>query len=169
MNEKTIKIFAWVTFGLAAFVLLWDASKPPQGMSKVSASTAYQTIPLAPLPSVVTPPVTTLPVTTCAQALNLALSVGWSADQTPTLSRVLFRESRCQENAFNPQDTVGKSYGLLQINSFWCTPSAYWPQGWLQAKGILTVCESLLDPKINLTAGLAIWHNSNWSPWGFSQ
>ena len=169
MNEKTIKIFAWVTFGLAAFVLLWDASKPPEGMSKVSASTAFQTIPLTPLPSVVTPPVTTLPVTTCAQALNLALSVGWSADQSPTLMRVLARESNCVESAFNPRDTAGGSYGLMQINGFWCTPSAYWPQGWLQAKGILSVCDELFDPKINLIAGLAIWHNSSWAPWNLPQ
>ena len=165
MNEKTIKIFAWVTFGLAAFVLLWDASKPPQGMSKVSASTTYQTIPLTPLPSVVTPHVTTLPVTTCAQALDLALSVGWPAIETPTLMRVLKRESNCLSTAFNPRDTLGGSYGYMQLNGFWCTPSAYWPQGWLQAKGILTVCDELFDPKINLIAALAVWHNSNWSPW----
>jgi hypothetical protein len=164
MNEKTIKIFAWVTCGLAAFVLLWDASKPPEGMSRVSAQTVFQTIPLAPLPVTVAPPVT-VPATPCQQALNLALSVGWPADQTPKLMRVLERESNCRADAFNPKDTWGQSFGYMQINSFWCTPSAYWPQGWLQAKGILTVCESLLDPKINLIAGLAIWHNSNWSPW----
>jgi len=164
MSYLTIKIFAWVTIGLCPFVLLWDASKPPEGMSRVSAETAYATIPLGTLPVVVTPPVTT-PATACAQALNLALSVGWPAKETPTLMRVLKRESRCLAKAHNRKDTVGQSYGLMQINSFWCTPSAYWPQGWLQAKGILTTCDALLDPKINLIAGLAVWHNSNWTPW----
>jgi hypothetical protein len=165
MSYLTIKIFAWVTLGLCPFVFLWDASEPPQGMSKVSTETVFATIPLGTLPSVVTPPVTTLPVTTCEQALNLALSVGWPATETPTLMRVLARESNCTPDAFNAQDTNGGSYGLMQINGFWCTPSAYWPQGWLQAKGILTTCDALLDPKINLIAGLAVWHNSNWKPW----
>jgi len=164
MSYLTIKIFAWVTIGLCPFVLLWDASKPPESMSRVSAVTAYATIPLGTLPVVVTPPVTT-PATACAQALHLALSVGWPAKETPTLMRVLKRESRCLSKAHNKKDTVGQSYGLMQINSFWCTPSAYWPQGWLQAKGILTVCDELFDPRINLTAALAVWHNSNWTPW----
>jgi hypothetical protein len=164
MSYITIKIFAWVTLGLCPFVLLWDASKPPEGMSRVSAETAYATIPLGTLPVVVTPPVTT-PATACAQALNLALSVGWPATETPTLLRVLKRESNCTPSAFNPRDTAGGSYGYMQINGFWCTPSAYWPQGWLQAKGILTVCDELFDPRINLIAALAVWHNSNWTPW----
>lgn len=164
MSYLTIKIFAWVTLGLCPFVLLWDASKPPEGISRVSPVTAFATIPLGTLPVVVTPPVIT-PATACVQALNLALSVGWPATETPTLMRVLKRESNCTPTAFNPQDTSGGSYGYMQINGFWCTPSAYWPQGWLQAKGILTTCDALLDPKINLIAGLAVWHNSNWSPW----
>ena len=164
MSYLTIKIFAWVTLGLCPFVFLWDASKPPEGMSKVSAETVYATIPLGTLPVVVTPPVTT-PVTACSGALDLALSVGWPATETPTLMRVLKRESNCTSQAFNARDTNGGSYGLMQINGFWCTPSAYWPQGWLQAKGILTVCDELFDPKINLTAALAVWHNSNWTPW----
>ena len=164
MSYLTIKIFAWVTLGLCPFVLLWDASKPPESMSRVSTETVYATIPLGTLPVVVAPPVTT-PATACAQALNLALSVGWPATETPTLLRVLKRESNCTPSAFNPQDTAGGSYGYMQINGFWCTPSANWPQGWLQAKGILTTCDQLLDPKINLIAGLAVWHNSNWTPW----
>jgi hypothetical protein len=108
MSYLTIKIFAWVTIGLCPFVLLWDASKPPEGMSQVSPVTAYATIPLGTLPVVVTPPVTT-PATACAQALNLALSVGWPATETPTLLRVLKRESNCTPDAFNPRDTAGGS------------------------------------------------------------
>jgi hypothetical protein len=59
------------------------------------------------------------------------------------------------------------SYATIPLgtNGFWCTPSAYWPQGWLQAKGILKVCDELFDPKVNLIASLAVWHNSNWKPW----
>ena len=166
MSESMIKIFAWAICGLAAFTLLWDASKPSQGMLEASAQTSYVTIPLAALPTTtLSTTFSTTPVTACAGALNLALSVGWPASETPTLMRVLKRESRCIAKAHNKKDTVGQSYGLMQINSFWCTPSAYWPKGWLQTQGILTTCDQLLDPKVNLIAGLAVWHNSNWSPW----
>jgi len=162
MTPVFLKVSAWAICALASFVLLWDASEAPEGMSQVSVQTAYATIPLAPLPTTTS---STTPVTACAEALNLALSVGWPATETPTLMRVLKRESNCTPDAFNPRDTAGGSYGYMQINGFWCTPSAYWPQGWLQAKGILTVCDELFDPKINLIAALAVWHNSNWSPW----
>ena len=166
MSESMIKIFAWAICGLACFTLLWDASKPSQGMLEASAQTSYVTIPLAALATTTSSTTSsTTPVTACAGAINLALSVGWPATETPTLMRVLKRESRCLAKAHNKKDTVGQSYGLMQINSFWCTPSAYWPKGWLQAKGILTTCDQLLDPKVNLIAGLAVWHNSNWSPW----
>ena len=164
MSYLTIKISAWVICGLASFTLLWGASEPSQGMSRVTPSTVYATIPLAPLPSTTTTSSTT-PVTACVGAVNLALSVGWPATETPTLMRVLKRESNCTELAFNAKDPNGGSYGLMQINGFWCTPSTYWPTGWLQAKGILTVCDELFDPTINLVAGLAIWHNSSWTPW----
>jgi hypothetical protein len=162
MSFLMIKIGAWAICGLAALTLLWDASDAPEGISKVSAQTSYATIPLGTMPTTTS---STTPVTACVGAVNLALSVGWPATETPTLLRVLKRESNCTPDAFNPRDTAGGSYGLMQINGFWCTPSAYWPQGWLQAKGILTTCDQLFDPKINLTAGLAVFYNSNWKPW----
>ncbi len=162
MTPVFLKVSAWAICALASFVLLWDASEAPEGMSQVSVQTAYATIPLAPIPTTTS---STTPVTACAGALNLALSVGWPATETPTLMRVLKRESNCTPDAFNPRDTAGGSYGYMQINGFWCTPSAYWPQGWLQAKGILKVCDELFDPQTNLIAGLAIWHNSTWTPW----
>jgi hypothetical protein len=161
MSYLTVKIFAWVTLGLCPFVFLWDASEAPEGMSQVSAETVLATIPLAALPTTTS---STTPVTACVGALNLALSVGWPEWETPTLMRVLKRESNCTPQAFNAKDPGG-SRGYMQINAFWCTPSTYWPQGWLQAKGILKVCDELFDPRINLIAGLAIWHNSNWTPW----
>jgi hypothetical protein len=167
MSYLAIKIGAWAITGLAAFVLLWDASVPPE--RKLQPGEQITTV----LNSVVPPTIALTPIATtttavpkgCAQYVADAISAGWPADQAPTLARVMFRESRCVSTAFNPRDTNGGSYGLMQINGFWCTPSAYWPQGWLQAKGILTVCDSLFDPKVNLIAGLAVWHNSNWKPW----
>ena len=159
MNEKTIKVIAWATCALAALTLLIDAHKTPESTFKSITPSTFQTV------AYIKTPVVSTPVTACAAALNLALSVGWPAKETPTLLRVLKRESRCSAQALNPKDTVGRSYGLMQINSFWCTPSSYWPKGWLQTKRILTVCDELLDPKVNLVAGLAIWQNSTWAPW----
>jgi hypothetical protein len=107
------------------------------------------------------------PKSECEQALQLALNVGWPAKEMATLARVLWRESRCSFGpVHNPNDPMGGSYGLLQINGFWCTPSTQWPIGWLQAKNIVTDCDDLYGAEANLIAGLAIWRNSSWHPWG---
>jgi hypothetical protein len=107
------------------------------------------------------------PKTECEQALQLALDVGWPASEMATLARVLWRESRCSFGpVLNPDDPMGGSRGLMQINGFWCTPSSSWPIGWLQAKGIVTDCIDLFGAETNLRAGLAIWKNSGWHPWG---
>ena len=107
------------------------------------------------------------PKSECEQALQLALNVGWPAEEMATLARVLWRESRCSFGpVHNPDDPMGGSYGLLQINGFWCTPSTQWPIGWLQAKNIVTNCHDLYGAEANLIAGLAIWRNSSWHPWG---
>ena len=107
------------------------------------------------------------PKSECEQALQLALNVGWPAEEMATLARVLWRESRCSFGpVHNPDDPMGGSYGLLQINGFWCIPSTQWPIGWLQAKNIITDCHDLYGAEANLIAGLAIWRNSSWHPWG---
>lgn len=106
------------------------------------------------------------PKTECEAALQIALNVGWPADQMAPLARILWRESRCSFGpVLNPDDPMGGSYGLLQINGFWCTPSTSWPVGWLQAKKIITECVDLYGAEANLRAGLAIWRNSGWHPW----
>ena len=106
------------------------------------------------------------PKSDCEQALQLALDVGWPAEEMATLARVLWRESRCTPGpVHNPDDPMGGSYGLAQINGFWCTPSSSWPTGWLQAKGIVTECVDLYGSETNLRAALAIWRNSGWHPW----
>jgi hypothetical protein len=107
------------------------------------------------------------PKSECEAALQIALDVGWPADQMATLARVLWRESRCSFGpVLNPDDPMGGSYGLMQINGFWCTPSSSWPVGWLQAKKIVMTCVDLYGAEANLRAGLAIWRNSGWHPWG---
>ena len=107
------------------------------------------------------------PKSECEQALQLALDVGWPAEEMATLARVLWKESRCTPGpVLNSDDPMGGSRGLLQINGFWCTPSSSWPIGWLQAQRIVTTCDDLYGSETNLRAGLAIWRNSGWHPWG---
>ena len=121
------------------------------------------------LPSTTT--TTTLPayVNTCSQVASLALAEGLPASELETALRVAVRESRCTSDAFNAYDTNGGSYSIYQINGYWCRPNAYWPEGWLQAKGIVKTCQDLFDPTTNTKAMVAIWRNSGWLPWKTSK
>lgn len=107
----------------------------------------------------------------CGEWRSLALSLGWPESEWPTLNKVMWRESRCQPTALNGRDPNGGSSGLLQINHYWCRPSRYTPNGWLQDQGVLKECADLFDPTTNLRAGIKIFtyslnKNSNgWNPW----
>jgi len=104
----------------------------------------------------------------CGEWHDLALSVGWSGADWPMLSRVLYKESRCNFDSWNRSDPMDGSMGLTQINTYWCLPVKYNPGqgGWLGERGILTECSQLFDPAVNLAAALAIYNRSGWSPWG---
>ena len=122
------------------------------------------------VPVIPTTTATTLasaPKTLCEQVFDTAKALGWPADQLGMLVAIAQRESRCQPDAFNPSDPNGGSYGIMQINGFWCEPSRYWPNGYLQAYGLLTKCTDLYDRETNLRAALAIYRYSNgWRAWG---
>jgi hypothetical protein len=123
------------------------------------------------IPVTTTTSSTTLPalVTTCSQVATLALAEGLPPSELETALKVAVRESRCTSDAFNADDPMGGSYGIYQINGFWCRPSTHWPTGWLQAKGIVADCEDLYTPAVNTRAMVAIWANSGWSPWKTSK
>ena len=107
----------------------------------------------------------------CGEYHDLAISVGWPEKEWKTLSKVMSRESRCNTGSFNKTDPNGGSRGLIQINGYWCRPSRYNKNGWLQDQGILTKCEDLFIPEVNLRAGLAMFNYSKqhnrcgWRPW----
>lgn len=108
----------------------------------------------------------------CGEWRELALAVGWPAEEWPTLSYVLHRESRCNIGSHNKTDPMSGSRGLMQINGYWCKKSKWSEAGWLQDRGILSTCDDLYDPEVNLRAGLAIWqygedkHGCGWrGPW----
>lgn len=113
---------------------------------------------------------TTLPPYThpeCVEYLALAVTLGWQSEHLPMLERVMWKESRCQPHQFNASDPNGGSIGLTQVNKFWCLPSRYYPDGYLQAMQIVTTCEQLYEPLINLNAALAIFEYADgWSQWG---
>jgi hypothetical protein len=113
-------------------------------------------------------PVTTTTVTTianCGDVVRLGAALGWPETELATLRTIANAESRCSPWAHNYEDPHGGSYGLLQINGFWCLPNANWPIGWLQEKGIVSNCDDLYSATANLLAGLAIWHETGWQAW----
>ena len=103
----------------------------------------------------------------CPQFWGTALQVGWKWKDLTVLDKIMFRESRCSPTAFNSKDPSGGSRGLIQINGFW-TP-------WLRQQGVLGRPEALFDPKVNLLAGLHIYHyginryGNGWGPWRSSE
>ncbi len=96
------------------------------------------------------------------QFAALAVNLGWPVEQYKKLVMVITRESNGIATSHNTKDPMTGSYGLMQINGFWCKG----PNSYLQKAGLLTSCKMLLDPQINLRAGLIIFTRSGWSPWG---
>lgn len=108
----------------------------------------------------------------CGEWHDTAIAVGWPETEWPTLSFVLYRESRCNIGSWNKTDPNSGSRGLMQINGFWCRPNRYDPNGFLKSVGVLNTCDDLFDGETNLRAGLAIWtygenkHGCGWrGPW----
>ena len=93
----------------------------------------------------------------CYDWLPLLLETGWPTepDILATALTIMWRESRCQ-----PDADSGPDHGLFQVNRYWCEPSRYTPNGWLQDRGLVVDCDSLFDPAINVASALAIWHYS---------
>ncbi len=100
-----------------------------------------------------------------AQFAALAVNLGWPVSEYNKLIKVITRESNGIAIAHNRKDPMTGSYGLMQINGFWCKGA----NSYLQKAGLLTSCEMLLDPQINLRAGLIIFTRSGWSPWRTAQ
>ncbi len=163
ISKLAISLFISVT---SIFVL----AKPPTPTAQEKQPapiTVWQGLePSAPLP---TTTLATTPITqpdACETVYNMARHVGWPEAELTKVVAVAYRESRCLPDAFNGADTVGQSYGAMQINDFWCLPSKYYANGYMQAYGLLTVCDDLFDLETNLRAALNIWRYSNgWRAW----
>ena len=122
-------------------------------------------------PASPTPPTTvvTTPITqpdACQTVFDMARHVGWAEQDLTQLVAIAYRESRCNPAAFNSTDPNGGSAGVMQINYFWCKPSSYYANGYLQAYGLLRTCDDLFDLEDNLRSALAIFKYSNgWRAW----
>ena len=142
--------------GLAAFTLLWGASKPPERQLQPGEQITTTLISIVPeLPTTTTS--TTAVPKGCAQYVADAITAGWPADQAPMLARVMFRESRCTVLAFNSQDSNGGSRGLMQINGVHET--------WLKEAGIITHLDDLFRSEVNLKAALHLYRMVGWQAW----
>ena len=165
MNLQGLKLVGVFFGAVLGFSSLWDAPRSLSEPLSVTSTTVWVDNGYTDAPTTTT----TIPsvVANCDDAIALARAIGFPEEELDTLRLVMERESgpTCAPTAFNASDPNGGSYGLTQINGFWCVPNSQWTIGWLQAHDILDECADLFDPKISLRATLAIFFNSGWHPW----
>lgn len=94
----------------------------------------------------------------CGEWHDLAISVGWTEEDWPTLSRIIYRESRCIPEACSQSDSGLKcrDAGLVQVNQI--------HREWLAGMGY-SFPDDLFDPAINLTFARRLYETSGWKPW----
>jgi hypothetical protein len=103
----------------------------------------------------------------CTEWSGIARSEGFSEAAIDTLEQILWLESRCQTGIVGDADHGG-SYGIAQIHApTWCRPSKFYPDGYLQTRGILLTCDDLFVPQIAIRAAKAIYDYAGGSfhPW----
>ncbi len=153
--------------GLISALLGFTAFSGPQ-----NAQSSHSRVTLDVAPFLIEPSTTTSstlfidPYATAAEQFSaLAVNLGWPVSEYNTLVKVITRESNGIALSHNRKDPMTGSYGLMQINGFWCKGA----NSYLQKAGLITSCEMLFDPQINLRAGLIIFTRSGWSPWRTAQ
>ena len=160
MNITAPKIIASIIGAIWGLTL---ATGVPRALSEPpSPAPVARDYMIEPTTTTTEPPMTIDPYATPpAQFAALAINLGWPVEQYNKLIQIIGRESHGIPQSWNHTDPNGGSYGLLQINGFWCKGKT----SFLQNAGILTDCKSLLNPETNLRAGLIIWNRSGWNPW----
>ena len=168
MNRLRASVIVSVLMSVAGV-----AVTPSHGAAPMPTSTITPIAVTTTTSTTTTSTVASPPDARCPQWWSLAVSVGFTLDEMTTLDRILFVESRCDETQLNASDPHGGSVGLTQINRFWCLPSRYYADGYLQAVGVLTDCDELYQPEINLRAALALVAYSRsvgldaWAQWAW--
>ncbi len=161
------KIGVSLFISVTSIFVLHKPPTPTPAELRPAPITVWQGLePAAPVPptTVVTTPITQPDA--CQTVFDMARHVGWAEQDLTQLVAVAYRESRCQPDAFNPRDPNGGSNGVMQINQFWCKPSKYYANGYLQAYGLIRTCDDLFNLEDNLRSALAIFRYSNgWRAW----
>ena len=98
----------------------------------------------------------------CKEWADTAVRGGFVLDDLRIALQVAELESACLPNAIGDN---GQSWGLMQINNYWCTPVKYWPGCYLQTHGIIDSCTDLLDPLTNMHAAWHIATHHGWDNW----
>jgi hypothetical protein len=171
-NDKTILIVSLCVLGLILVTLLTSCGNKEQSVQPPLSVTVATTVPV--VTTVPVPETTSAPTTTtmpdlsgvdwtalareqygkCGEWHDLAISVGWPEEEWKHLQQVIYRESRCQADAWN-----GADGGLTQINQIhtkWLSD-----MGWSHPN-------DMFDPEKNLTFAFRLWETSGWKPWRFS-
>lgn len=122
-----------------------------------------------PDPTTTVAPTTTMPLplvgpdTPCQEWVPTALDAGWPADREiiETLMSIIWRESRCQPDAWNGHDA-----GLAQINQI--------HSDWIVELGFGEHPEAMFDPARNLGFAWRLYSSREakglcgWKPWRLS-
>lgn len=119
------------------------APTPPTSTTSTSTTSTTSTtvVPATPVSSVRLIP--GIDDALCPDWWPIALDVGWTVDEMPTLDRIMWNESRCDPTVVSST----YDYGLVQVNRrTWQSTMA--ENGWTM--------NDLLDPVIGLTAGLVV-------------
>jgi len=170
--DRTNVIIVLSILALVFVLLLSSCASKVQSLE--SESTGYlvvATVPVVttlPVPETTSAPTTTMPDLSgvdwtalareqygkCGEYHDLAISVGWPEEEWKHLQQIIYRESRCQTDAWNGHDS-----GLTQINQIhtkWLSD-----MGWSHP-------DDMFDPEKNLTFAFRLWQGSGWKPWRFS-
>lgn len=89
----------------------------------------------------------------CARWYDAFIAAGWEPSEWRTARWVMFRESRCDQYAWNGQDA-----GLLQINKM------HRP---LIESYSLVFPYDLFNPETNLWIAHMLWLDYGWEPWTY--
>lgn len=98
----------------------------------------------------------------CKMWADTAIRAGFTWDELWIALQVAELESGCLPDAIGDD---GHSFGLMQINDYWCEASKYWPNGYLQTQGLISHCTDLLEPLTNLHVAWHIATHYGWENW----
>ena len=158
-NDKTILVAFLSVVSILLITLLTscgnkvESSQPPITVS-VPETTSAPTTTMPDLSGVDWVALARATYGKCGEWHDLAISVGWPEEEWKHLQQVIYRESRCQADAWNGHD--GGLTQINQVHSEWLSD-----MGW-------THPEDMFNPEYNLTFAFRLWETSGWKPWRFS-